>query len=47
MREKRNACTSRLLVEKPEERRPLRRPRHRWVENIKMDLGEIVWNGID
>jgi hypothetical protein len=26
---------------KPEGKRPLRRPRHRWVENIKMDLGEV------
>jgi hypothetical protein len=24
----------------------LGRPRHRWVENIKMDLGEIVWGGV-
>jgi hypothetical protein len=31
----------RLLVGKPEGKRPLRRPRHRWIENIKMDLLEI------
>jgi hypothetical protein len=31
----------RLLVGKPEARRPLGRPRSRWVDNIKMDLGEI------
>jgi hypothetical protein len=37
----------RLLVEKPEGRRPLRRPRRRWVDNIKMDLLEIGWGGVD
>jgi hypothetical protein len=42
--EKRNA--SRILVGKPEGRRPLRRPRRRWVDNIKMDLREIGW-GVD
>jgi hypothetical protein len=36
----------RLLVEKPEGRRPLGRPRCRWVDNIKMDLGEIRWGGV-
>jgi hypothetical protein len=36
---KRNAC--RMYVGKPEGRRPLRRPRHRWVDNIKMELREI------
>jgi hypothetical protein len=36
MGEKRNAY--RVLVEKPEEKRPLGRPRRRWVGNIKMDL---------
>ena len=30
----------RVLVGKPEEKRPLGRPRHRWEENIKMDLQE-------
>jgi hypothetical protein len=39
MGEKRN--TYRLLVGKPEGKRPLGRPRRRWVENIKMDLLEI------
>jgi hypothetical protein len=41
----RNACT--LVVGKPEGKRPLERPRRRWVNNIKMDLGEIGWDGID
>jgi hypothetical protein len=31
----------RLLVGKPEGKRPLRRPRRRWAENIEMDLREI------
>jgi hypothetical protein len=30
-------------VEKPEGKRPLGRPRHRWVDNIKMDLRKIGW----
>jgi hypothetical protein len=33
----------RVLVGKPEERRPLGRPRRRWEDNIKMDLGEVGW----
>jgi hypothetical protein len=45
MGEKRNAY--RLLVGKSEERRPLGRPRRRWVVNIRMDLLEIVWGGVD
>jgi hypothetical protein len=43
--EKRNAY--RILVEKPEEKRPLGTPRHRRVDNIKMDLREIGWDGMD
>jgi hypothetical protein len=31
----------------PEEKRPLGRPRRRWVDRIKMDLREIGWNGMD
>jgi hypothetical protein len=30
-------------VRKPERRRPLGRPRHRWEDNIKMDLWEVGW----
>jgi hypothetical protein len=45
MGEKRNAC--RILVGKPEGKRPLRRPRRRRVDNIKMDLREIGWDGVD
>jgi hypothetical protein len=40
-----NAC--RILVGKPEGKRPLGRPRRRWVDNIKMDLREIKWDGMD
>jgi hypothetical protein len=36
-----------LLVGKPEEKRPLGRPKCRWEDNIKMDLGEIGWCGMD
>jgi hypothetical protein len=45
MGEKRN--TYRLLVGKPEGRRPLGRPRRRRVDNIKMDLLERGWGGVD
>jgi hypothetical protein len=38
MGDKRNAY--RILVGKPEGKRPLRRPRRRWVDNIKMDLAQ-------
>jgi hypothetical protein len=37
----------RALVGKPEGRRPLGRPRHRWEDNIKMDLREVGWGGAD
>jgi hypothetical protein len=33
----------RLLVGKPEGKRPLGRPRRRWMDNIRMDLGEVGW----
>jgi hypothetical protein len=44
MEEKRYACM--ILVRKPEGKRPLRRPRRRWVDNIKMYLREIGWGGM-
>jgi hypothetical protein len=37
----------RILVGEPEGKRPLGRPRRRWVDNIKMDLKEIGWSGMD
>jgi hypothetical protein len=43
--EKRNAY--RILVGKPERKRPLRRPRHRWKYNIIVDLTEVGWDGMD
>jgi hypothetical protein len=39
--------TYRILVGKPEGKRQLGRPKGRWEDNIKMDLGEIGWDGID
>jgi hypothetical protein len=45
MGEKRNVY--RLLVDKPEGKRPLGRPRHRWTDNIKMHLREIGLSGVD
>jgi hypothetical protein len=44
-RMKRNAC--RILLGEPEGKRPLGRPRHRWENNIKMDLREVGWDGMD
>jgi hypothetical protein len=37
---------SRISVGKPERRRPLRIPRFRWEDNIKMDLRERGWGGM-
>jgi hypothetical protein len=37
----------RALVGKPEGRKPLGRPRRRWEDNIKTDLREVGWGGID
>jgi hypothetical protein len=45
MGEKRNLY--RILVRKPEGKRPLGRPRRRWVDNIKMDVRETGWYGLD
>jgi hypothetical protein len=42
---KRNAY--RILMRNPEGKRPLGRPRRRWVDNIKMDLREIGWDDMD
>jgi hypothetical protein len=36
-----------LLVGRPERKIPLRIPRGRLVDNIKMDLGEVGWGGVD
>jgi hypothetical protein len=44
MEAKRNAY--RILVRNPEGRRPLGRPRRRWVDNVKMDLTDIGWDGM-
>jgi hypothetical protein len=45
MGEKRNAY--RLLLGKQEGKRPLGRPRHRCVDNIKMYVGGVGWGGVD
>jgi hypothetical protein len=45
MGERRSAY--RILVGRPEGRRPLGRPRRRWEDNIKMDLQEVGWGGMD
>jgi hypothetical protein len=45
MGENRNAY--KLLVGKPEGKRPLGRPRRRWVDNIRMNLGEVEWGDVD
>jgi hypothetical protein len=43
--EKRNAY--RLLVGKPERKRPLGRPKRKWLNNIRMYLGEVGWGDVD
>jgi hypothetical protein len=45
MGERRNAYTT--LVGKPEGKRPLERPRRRWVDNVKLNLGEIGWGSME
>jgi hypothetical protein len=45
MAEKRNAY--RILMEEPDGKRQLGKPRRRWVDNIKMDLREIGWTGLN
>jgi hypothetical protein len=43
--QKKNAF--RVLVGKPDGKRPLGRPIRRWMDNIKMDLGEMGWDGMN
>jgi hypothetical protein len=45
--EKRNVRVYRILVGKPERRRPLGRPRRWWVNNIRTALRETGWDGMD
>jgi hypothetical protein len=45
MGEERGVC--RVLVGKPEEKRPLGRPRRRWENNIRMDLQQVECGGVD
>jgi hypothetical protein len=42
--DKRNAYS--IFVGKPEGKRPLGKPRRRWMDNIKMDLRDIGWDGM-
>ena len=37
----------RVLVRRPEGKRPLERPRHRWKDSIKMNLQEMGWGGMN
>jgi hypothetical protein len=45
MGEKMYAC--RLLMERSEGKIPLGRPRRRWADNIRMDLGEVGWGDVN
>jgi hypothetical protein len=45
MGEMRNAY--RIMVRKPEGKRSCKRPGHRWENNIRMDLRELEWKGMD
>jgi hypothetical protein len=45
MWKKRNAYS--VLMEKRDGKIPPERPRRRWVDNIKMDLGEVGWGDVD
>jgi hypothetical protein len=44
-RKERNTC--RIMMGKPERKKPLGRPRRRWVDNIEIDLRDIGWDGMD
>jgi hypothetical protein len=35
------------VIKKPEEKRPLGRSRRRWVDNVRIDLGEVGWGAVD
>jgi hypothetical protein len=37
----------RVLVERPEGKKPLGKPRRRWEDNIKKDLQEVIWGDLD
>jgi hypothetical protein len=45
MGEMKSSCN--ILIGKPEAKRPLGRRRRIWVNNIRMDLSEVVWEGVD
>jgi hypothetical protein len=45
MEEMRNAY--KILIGKCKAKRPLGRPRHKWVDNVRMDLKEIVWEVVN
>jgi hypothetical protein len=47
MRGNRNRNMNTLFVGKPEGKTPLRRPRRRWVDDIRMDLGEVGWGDVE
>jgi hypothetical protein len=38
---------NRVLVQRPEGKRPSGRPRHRWEGNIKIELQDVGWGGMD
>jgi hypothetical protein len=46
-RMERGGNTYKILVGEPEGKRPLGRPRYGWENNIKMDLRDIGWDGLD
>ena len=45
LEERKGLC--RVLVGKPDRKRPLGRPRRGWEDNIKMNLQEVGWRGMD